>query len=126
MQAFFDQLAYFLIHKIFLVALYELSSRIVQAFNHFYAVGFIRLTCGTGLVLCPVTLRRTGHPSKLKRAQWSCGAFAVGVRNLCGNGGQTVVAGAGEPDVGDDGKMIRWIASVAAVGVDAGIQREQV
>ena len=50
MQAFFDQLAYFLSHKIFLLALYELPSRIVQAFYRFYAVGFIRLTCAAAVV----------------------------------------------------------------------------
>ena len=50
MQAFFDQLAYFLSHKIFLVALYELPIRIVQAFYRFYAVGFIRLTFAAAVV----------------------------------------------------------------------------
>ena len=52
MQAFFDQPAYFLSHKIVLVALYELPSRIVQAFYRFYGVvGYRSASKGETLVV---------------------------------------------------------------------------
>ena len=68
MQAFFDQLAYFLGHKIFLLALYEIHSRIVQTFYRFCAVGFIRLTSS------PVIVRAGGVRLLLDaRAAWLIG-----------------------------------------------------
>ena len=67
-RAFFDQLAYFLGHKIFLLALYEIHSRIVQTFNRFCAVGFIRLTSA------PVIVRAGGVRLLLDaRAVWLIG-----------------------------------------------------
>jgi hypothetical protein len=67
-QAFFDQSAYFLGHKIFLLALYELYSRIVQTFYRFCAVGFIRLTSA------PVIVRAGGVRLPFDaRAAWFIG-----------------------------------------------------